>query len=204
MDDKELAEFKDNILKLIADKEHGADINWLVHQFKIKGLNRSYLEKVLEAIDDFEKDVLHLIRGERYYLQRTPLTLKFLDKGGFLNQYESDVEADLEAMAISNQEQTIRDLTQENLKLANQVSSMKLKTYFIPLIISGISAIMAIGSLLFAFSQSTNRVERSELKSIQNEIEVLQSDFKKDNQELKSRLYEAEMLIAVYEEDSIQ
>ena len=198
MDEKELAHFKDDILRLFVDKKNGADIYWLVHQINMEGLNREYIESVLEDIDEWDLNVLQVIRNERYYMQPTPLTKKFLDQGGFVNQYESDLEADLQAASISNQENKIRDLQEENLTLSNQVATMKIKTYWFPIIISSLSAIIAIVSLFYPIPDT---VSKPELQELRNEVDSLRIEFKKENDELKEKLYEAELLIAVYESE---
>ena len=196
MDEKELAHFKDDILRLLVDKDLGADINWLAAKLKIVGANRDYLKTVLDEIDDWNINVLHVTRNERYYMQPTPLTKKFLAIGGFVNQYESDLEADLQAAAISNQENKIRDLQEENLTLSNQVATMKIKTYWFPIILSSLSAIIAIASLFYPIPDTDLKPELQELK---DKVDSLRLDFRKENDDLKERLYEAELLIAVYE-----
>ncbi|MDV7138242.1 hypothetical protein R3X28_05110 [Maribacter sp. TH_r10] len=45
--------------------------------------------------------------------------------------------------------------------------------------------------------------DRNKLKQLERELQQLKIDIKKENNELKERLYEAEMLIAVYESDSL-
>lgn len=188
MDDKELAEFKDSILRLILDKKFGADTSWLFHQFDIEGLTTSFLERVLDEINNWDRDILQLTKDKQYtHLVRTPLTKKFLDNGGFVKQYESDLEADLETEKLNRQTQRIKDLEER-----------KLSRYWIPIVISIVSTLVAVASLI----KTSNSVSQSELKTIQDNIDSLKSDFKKENDKLKSRIYEAEMLIAVYD-DSI-
>jgi hypothetical protein len=62
-----------------------------------------------------------------------------------------------------------------------------------------VSTLVAIASLI----KSSNSVSSSELNDIKTEIDSLRMDFKKENDELKDRIYKAEMLIAIYESDSL-
>ena len=192
MDKKGLAQLKDEILKLLVDKEHGADINWLIVKLNKEWLNRDYLETVLDEIDDWDYNVLHVIRNERYYMQPTPLTQEFLDNGGFVNQYESDLEADIEAEMLRQQTRRIKDLEEK-----------KLRNYRIPIIVSIISAVTAIGSLIYTINKSTDTVSKSELQELKNEVDSLRIEFKKENDSIRNRLYEAEMMIAVYEGEDV-
>lgn len=160
-------------------------------------------EIVSEMCNDGSKYFDYNDDGTWNFLSSNDFTQEFLDNGGFVNQYESDLEADLEATANSNQEGKIRDLQEENLTLSNQVAMMKIKTYWFPIIVSAIGALTAIGSLIYTINQATETVSKTELQELKNEVDSLRIEFKKENDDLKERLYEAELLIAVYEGDSV-
>ncbi|MFX0555819.1 hypothetical protein ACOCEA_03430 [Maribacter sp. CXY002] len=204
MEGKERAELKNKILEFLLS----LDGNY--HNTHIY----SKMGKPVNSIDHFDEILDEMIiDGRRYvdynksdgifYLGRNNFTEEFLHNGGFVNMYENELEAQIQVNSIANQEQAIRDLTQENLKLSNQVANMKLKTYLIPLIISGISAAIAFASLIYVIYINSSKVSQFELRTIESKIDSIKIDFKKENEKLKSRIYEAEMLIAVYESDSL-
>ncbi|QCW98708.1 hypothetical protein FGM00_00680 [Aggregatimonas sangjinii] len=130
----------------------------------------------------------------------TDFTKDLIDAGGFVNMYESDLEADVEAERLARQEQRKSKLQEENLALSNELNRQRLKTHWIPIAVSVISLCLAAYSL---FTPSTD-VTQDELQKVRDEVERLRMDFKKENDDLKERLYEAEMMIAVYESDSLR
>ena len=198
MEEKNRAEFKNSILDFLLGLD-GNYHNDFIYSNMGKPVNsQDHFDEILyEMIDEGERYLYYNNTGGMFYLGSNSFTEEFLKAGGFVTMYESNLEADLQATSIANQEQTIRNLTEQNLTLSNQVAAMKLKTHLIPLVISGLSAIVAIGSL---FYPKSNNVSLSEIKTIHNKLDSLRMDFKKENEELKSRLYEAEMMIAVYED----
>ena len=193
MDGIELAQFKDDTLKYLIT----IDGDYLTEYVYSKMGNPTKTQ------DHFDEIITQMKReAGRYfayskdsgmiYIGSNNFTKEFLDKGGFVNMYESELEAELQAASLAEQDRRIKDLEER-----------KLKNYWWPIIISAISAVVALGSSAFAIHSNSNSVSRSELKTIQKNIKTLETDFKKENDELKSRIYEAEMLIAVYESDSI-
>ena len=134
----------------------------------------------------FKHDHKYFLRHKRpqselkdpiFDLYKTDQTKPFLDKGGFVGIYE-DTKKKLEK--------------KEKVKKA---ADKKTLYWWLPIAVSLISTMVAIVSLI----QSSNSVSQSDIELIQHNIDNLKSDYKKENDELKERIYKAELLIAVYE-----
>ncbi|MDF4204031.1 hypothetical protein PXD56_13745 [Maribacter sp. SA7] len=204
MEGKERAELKNKILEFLLPIDGNPHNDHIYSKMGKPVKSLAHFDIILdEIIREGERYIYYNKSGGMFYLGSNNFTEEFLMAGGFVNMYESELEAELQAASIANQEQAIRNLTEENLSLSNQVANMKLKTYLIPLIISGVSAAVAIISLVVASKSNSNSSSQSEIRNIENKIDSLRIDFKKDNDILKDRIYEAEMLIAVYESDSL-
>ncbi|APA65647.1 hypothetical protein [Maribacter sp. 1_2014MBL_MicDiv] len=117
--------------------------------------------------------------GKIYYI--TNLTKSFIEVGGFTAIYDQK-ERDL--------------LIEQKVKKA---SDKKTLYWWVPITISALSLCFSA----YAISRNSIGVTQKEIKEVNNKIDSLKSNFKKENDKLKSRIYEAEMLIAVYENDSI-
>lgn len=205
MEGKERAILKNQVLEFLLPIDGNPHNNHIYSKMGKPVKSLAHFDEILnEIIREGERYVYYNKSGGMFYLGSNNFTEEFLQNGGFVNMYERELEAQIQADSIANQEQTIRNLTEENLSLSNQVANMKLKTYTIPLIISGVSAAVAIGSLLSSIYTSSSKVSQSELRTIEHKIDSLRIDFEKENDKLKSRIFEAEMLIAVYESDSLK
>ena len=202
MEGKQRAELKNQVLEFLLNKEGSYSNDYIYSEMGEPTISQAHFDELLKEMKN--EAVRYFVYNDRrgyIFAGSNSFTNEFLVKGGFVNMYESELEADLQAVSIQNQEREIRDLQQENLILSNQVAAMKIKTYWLPIIISAISAVVAVGSLIYAINSNSNSVSRSELETIQNNMDSLRSDFLKENDELKEKLFKAEMWISVLEEE---
>jgi len=204
MDGKELAEFKDEILRLIVDKEHGADNRWLYHQVKFDGLTSEYLTEILKEIESFRRSgkLITLTFGETLHIQRTPQTKSFLEKEGFVNEWKLQRETTQRQNHNALRGQRIEELQETNLQLTNRLNRQKLKTHVLPIVISLVALAWSIfkPSDIVSQEEHNKRIERLEYNQKQ-----LEKGLKQENKKLQEKLYKAEMLIKVLEErDSLE
>lgn len=199
MEDKELAELKDIILKWLIEYGSG-DLETINNQLGKPMVDESHLRELIEDMRiDGGKYFDYLEDNPFYVVSKNDLTKIFLDKGGFVNQYESDLEADIEAEKLNKRDERLKSLQEQNLDLANQLSILKLKTHMLPIIISFLSLAFAA----FALFKPSDTISKQDFRDFQDNVEKLKIDFKKENDNLKVRLKNAEMLIAIYESDSL-
>ncbi|WP_430426451.1 hypothetical protein [Maribacter litoralis] len=205
MKGRKRAELKNKILEFF--------INDPVHLFPTETLWNNLGKPVSKL--QFQEVLDEMVSvGGRYFLQTVnspfksygynDLTQDYLDIGGFVNQYESDLEADEQLFKLESQNQRINDLTEENLKLVNRLSKQKLKTHVIPIVISGISALVAIGSLLYMIFKPETSTNIKELKQMEQRLNYIEGTLSNEVDSLKNKLYEAETLIEVYESDTLK
>lgn len=199
MDAVDIAKFKDDILSLIVDKENGADSLWLYHNLKIESLTREYLHQFLEQFHAEHSDYFTLSIGQTYHIQRTPLTKSFLEKGGFTKIYEDQVEKIKEGIQKKREDIKLQELKKENLQLINRLNKQKLKTHWIPIIISLLGLVIALASYFKPSKEVSKTIENSRLKNIEMKMDQLENDLKEDLDSLQNELYEAQMLIDSYE-----
>lgn len=199
MEEKELAEFKNRILSLIVDKEDGADHRWLFYQFKIEGLTEEYLIKIIEQIEKNELELLSIEIAHTHHLRKTINTQRFLNAGGFVNQYESEEEAESERIRLEIQDARIKDLTEENLKIRNKLTQWKLLTHWIPIIVSLISLGFVFYSHFKPSNDSSKEQMSTKIENLEEEVKQLQNGLKQENDKLKNELFKAEQMVRVLE-----
>ena len=203
MEGRERAELKNRVLRFLLKNDR---------DYRPKAIYRSlnspvkFLEHFIELLEEmcqeaskyFDCDVRD--DGSIWVLKQNEFTLEFLEAGGFINQYESDLEAVQEMNRLAVQEERFKGLEEKNLLLGNRLAEQKLKTHWIPITISLIGLGVAIASYFRPSDNVTREELNQELQKVQDTIQQLKTDFKNENEELKERVYEAEMLIAVYED----
>jgi len=183
MDNLEVAQLKDKILRYVVvnDVSNEKDV------FEALGKPLKHLRLFQEFTTEmFRHDNKYFLRHERpqselkdpiFDLYKTAQTKPFLDNGGFVGIYK-DTKKELE----------------KNAKV-KKAADKKTLYWWLPIAVSLISAMVAIVSLI----KSSNSVSHSDIELIRYNIDRLKSDYKKENDELKERIYKAELLIAVYE-----
>lgn len=203
MEGKELAELKNKVLEFMlpmGDDTMGVDLLYkrIPNPFDDpKELLEVLITMTEEAPNYFEFDQKNY---PPIWFSSNGMTQRYLDKGGFVNQYESDREADMEALKLAAQDQRIKD-SQEK----------KLKYWWVPI---GVS-LLGLGIAIASYFRPSDKVTQDQLSNnieviqdsiqslktdFQKETDALRNDFQKESDSLKDRLYKAEMLIAVYGE----
>lgn len=186
MDDFEIAQLKDKILRYVVENDVSNEMD--VFEALDKPLKHVRLFQDFTT-EMFRHDHKYFLRHERpqselkdpiFDLYMTDQTKPFLDKGGFVGIYE-DTKKELEE--------------KEKVKKAANKQTLY---WWLPIGVSIMSTIVAIFSLI----KSSNSVSQSDIELIQYNIDSLKSDFKKENDKLKERIYKAELLIAVYESEA--
>ena len=173
MDDKTKARLKDSILHFLEDQTPH-DTKFIKERCLGVGHTLSETVLLLNEIITYDNSLLEIgdYDKNRFY-SKTEKSKVFLDKGGFVGIYNKQISRE---------------------------KKEKLLRYYTPIIISAISLVIATASYFGPSDNVTQDQLNKEVKTVQDSVERLRMDFKKENDELKERLYEAEMLIAVYED----
>lgn len=185
MDDFKIAQLKDKILQYLVENDVSNEkevFEALGKPLKHLRLFQDFTTEMLRHDNNFflrHKRPQSELKDPIFDLYKTDQTKSFLDKGGFVGIYK-DTKKELEK--------------KEKVKKAADKQTLN---WWLPIAVSLISAIVAIVSLI----QSSNSVSQSDIELIQYNIDRLKSDYKKENDELKERIYKAELLIAVYESE---
>ncbi|SFR65207.1 hypothetical protein [Maribacter stanieri] len=184
MDELELAQVKDRILRYLLDNDNS----------KAEDVFKA-LDKPTNHIDQFREVALDMFRHDHKYFKirqglqydendsgtiyyKTDLTKPFLEIGGFTSIYE----------------QREKDLLME--RKVKKASDKKTLYWWVPIAVSFLSLCFAV----YPLTRKHTEVTKDEIKTIHNKIDSLRSDFKKENTELKEKLYKAELMISVYED----
>lgn len=203
MDGKDLAEFKDGILRLIVDKEHGADNRWLYHQVKFDGLTSEYLTEILKEIESFSRSgkLITLTFGETLHIQRTPHTKSFLGEGGFVKEWKLQRETAQEINHNALRGQRIEELQEKELK-----QKIKNNKYTLPIAIG--SLIISLAALAWSVFKPSDNVSQQEyikrVEQLEYNQKQLEDGLQMKNKELQEKLYKAELWIDVLEKDSLR
>ena len=187
MEGRGLAEFKDSILTLIVDKPNGANLLWLIHQFKMEGLTKEYLIKVLEELDSYShsKNLITLTIGQTYHVIRTPFTKKFLEGGGFVKQFDAETEVIQNEKKAALRGSRIEELQEQNLMLGNenhklnsQLTKQKIKTHWIPIGISIVGLTFAAIPYIMPPVNDLHDQLKPRIDSIENRLKQLENGLK--------------------------
>ncbi|WP_282055674.1 hypothetical protein [Maribacter luteus] len=218
MEGRELADLKNNILKELTN--HNEEINAIIIYDSLNRPLETY-QHFQDLIQEMGRYHKKYIKSKVYYsggrkvkklmVASTIYTRKFLDEGGFVKEYDDETvayrkmnESTLKSSRIKELQLENLKLSNENLGLSNKLSTQKLKTHWIPLVFSGISTLIALGTLVWSIktrsSSLTEEQMNPKIESIQNRLENLENGLKKERDSLKEELYKAEMMVRVLEE----
>ncbi|SNR64261.1 hypothetical protein SAMN04488009_2918 [Maribacter sedimenticola] len=186
MDELGIAQLKDRILTYVMNHNNSKAEN----VYKALGNPMNDIDKfrdVAQNIFTHHHKYFKIRQGIQYdqndsgiIYYKTDLTKSFLKIGGFTSLYE----------------QNEKDLHME--RKVKKASNKKTLYWWVPIVISSMSLLFSSYSILTKKSDIT----QEEINSINNKIDSLKSDFKKENNKLKEQLLKSDLLIAVYE-DSI-
>ncbi|CAM4410404.1 hypothetical protein [Zobellia nedashkovskayae] len=212
MEKKKKAESQDDILKyMLSNSKVKTKHSEMTRMFGSNDFYKDLFNKEFE-LEIIDKLILEIIEfgndivknPHKQNIEPNQNTQKFLNDGGFVSEYYRKTEEDNRKNEYVLGEQRIRELQEENLILNNKFTTQKLKTHWVPIIISMIGvaiSIVALGASKFQFSDNfvldgyIKRIEQLEYNQKQLEKDLLQENYK-----LKEEVYKAEMLISVCEE----
>ncbi|HDZ15513.1 hypothetical protein LCGC14_1191590 [marine sediment metagenome] len=204
MTKQEIAKAKDSILKFMLDN---TKINRAVFANDSYYDQRDFWSKLFdrkissETIDRFISQIINypdtiVSNFKESGIQPNELTKTFLDEGGFVGLYEKERKKIID---LENAKTVIALKNTRQAKLAK----WQIITFW-PLFVLGIfgGVYSAIDMLESNENISVDKYN-SNISEIKKKIDSLRINFKQENNQLEERLYEAEMLIAVYESDSL-
>tara|TARA_R110002051_G_scaffold295992_1_gene361957 strand:- start:5095 stop:5688 length:594 start_codon:yes stop_codon:yes gene_type:complete len=195
MEGSELARFKDNVLEELLKHSDKIDALSLYKQIGEPLDNYNHFETIVEEmLEHFKRYIQGDNSTGRLYIIATVETKQFLKEGGFVLRRKKEIEANGNLTEMALRPGRIERLTEERLKQ----DIRKNKYWWMPIAVSIVSVAIAIAS----YFRPSNNITKDKFKELQDEVEGLRIDFNEENNNLKDRLYKAEMLIAVYESDT--
>lgn len=169
MDEKTKAEYKDKFLRYIMAQERGCSADNLFKDILKPGYPQGYSKKLIDEIDSYNDNLLEVYRGDvSYLLDKTDFTKEFLDKGGFVAEYNRQLEAAQKLNESAKREANIKELQEVELK-------QKIKYNKYALRISIISALVAVASFLYTILQPKPESNDDRLKAIENRLDSLET-----------------------------
>ena len=196
MEDKFTAEAKDRVLLALLQNQSYTTCSDIALDIKDPRYNEQLVKNLLEEIEVSEySSLIEIDKRDPWSASANEGVKDFLVNGGFIMINVKAQEL------LANQERKPLALQEEK----PIVETRKVKIDHKPYWISGISVLIAISSLIYTVTRPSNSVSQEQydakIESIEKDLQQLRIDFKQENDELKDRLYKAEMLIAVYESE---
>lgn len=206
MDNKTKARYKDEIVKYLRDKYpmeiYAKDMakiisNGLLTHQEMIGL----CEEIIS--DDYgviEKGVSAFIASyvavevpkEDFLSTNIYQALENLKEGAEREEKIRDIKR-------GRKKDELDQLQQKNLELSNQLNKTRLKTHWIPIVISIVGLGVAVASFFRPSNEPSKPVDDNRLQNIEMKMEQLENGLKKDLDSIQNQLYEAQMLIDIYE-----
>jgi hypothetical protein len=197
MEEKTKIRLKDEILHYLYEEFprtiHIRDISRVATQ---RVLNPN---QVVELCEEIITDGLEILKkkssNEGISYKATEKMGEFLLKLGGYSKHRADKESFEHQEWIKEYERKelrdkIHGLQLQNLELTNELNKRKLKTHKIPILISGISALIALGALGWSIykpsEESSEPFDDSRLRKMEMKIEQLENNLKKDLDSLQS------------------
>ncbi|AZQ58366.1 hypothetical protein EJ994_05935 [Maribacter sp. MJ134] len=183
MNEKDKAILKNRILEfLYLNKSSLWGLDRLEDNYGKKAPSKGHFRELIKEMSE---------TGSRYfdynwdavphpYFKANDFTKEFLDAGGFVNQYESKKEADEQAARLLMQDERIKNQTEENLRLTTELNRQRLKTHWIPIIISLVGLGIAVASFFRPSNNPSKPVDDNRLQIIEMKMEQIENDLKKD------------------------
>ncbi|MEM9001503.1 MAG: hypothetical protein AAGB24_14665 [Bacteroidota bacterium] len=197
MDKVDRVEFKDEILKLVRESGrcNKRDVSSLFSQ-DAKG---EYFEDIFKELVDSNLINVTSRTKDSTRIEITYQGKELLDLGGFTKQYELEVEKIKEGIQKKREDNKLQELQKENLQLINRLNKQKLKTHWIPIIISLFGLVIALASYFKPSKEISKPIDNSRFNNIEMKMEQLENGLKKDLDSIQNELYEAQMLIDSHE-----
>ncbi len=203
------AKKKDEILKFLLTEPNGMNNMTIARKLfqnktgprEVELLLREMVSEVPSIVDlDERKDSVIAIPND--------LTKKYAAENGYFTQcfMESSfkkIDENKKNEEAEKLEREFRELQSENLKLSTKLSRQKLKTHWIPIAISIIGVLVAIALRFIPTDNSLKEKVYEKLEQQENELELLKTEFKRENDVLKDELSKVQTLFKAQISDSI-
>ena len=186
MEGREKAKLKDSIVKFVMEDENR---EYLKGKYSLGSLYKS-LENPTENINSFSI-MLEEMAAEKprcfklienhamtkiLYFKVTNHAKDIPDDKSFVAEYDAMSETIIKSNQAALRRTQIEELQFENLELSNKLSKQKLKTHWIPIIISGGSFLLAIMPYLTPSKNVTEQQLNPKIDSIQIRLQQLEKD----------------------------
>ncbi|MEP2240412.1 MAG: hypothetical protein ABJI22_18745 [Maribacter sp.] len=208
IDKKRKSIYKDEILSYLNSEIQRPievnEINRIVTNNTLSMLN--LLNFCHEIMDDQPSLLKRSSYLNKITFQATEATSVFLENSGFEKLYNEEINqvniAKAKSEELENQQADLRKEQHKNLKLSNQLTEYKIKTHYLPIVISVLSLMIAAWAL---YNRSEKPMMDEDLiKEIQTRMDYIEGSLLKENDELKEKIYKSEIWIETLEADSLK
>jgi hypothetical protein len=205
MEGRERAELKNKILQyLVDDSGHSFPVSTL---YKNLGESCKSQLQFKDLLDEMKSTGINYFDVHNHSVYESycfnDSTKDFLDEGGFVNQYESELDAENERLKLEAEERTAMDVARNKDKMQLRLSKWQLYTFW-PVFIFGLFG--GLYSLYQIFNKphenKTDTKLYNRVEQLETNQEELENGLKKQNDSLKNELHKAEMLLGIYESEN--
>lgn len=181
MEGLERAKLKDRILQFLLDNPTG---HYDAENFYLKlGKPVNSISHMQEIVDEIKLEAPKWVRSVRTdvfdLLTCNDFTKEFLENGGFVSEYNNQLEAAQRLNEAAKRENKVKELHEVELKL-----KIRNNKYALPLSILSIA--IALASLLITiFKPKPEKLNDEQLKAIQKRMDYLEGTLVKENDSMR-------------------
>jgi hypothetical protein len=178
MEGLERAKLKDSILLFLLEKGGGWGEDGIYLGLGKPTKTENHISEILNEMNLEASKYFYYNDDDGYVLvSANDFTQEFLDKGGFVSEYNKQVVAARKLNENIKRENNVKELKEIDLKL-----NIRNSKFALPLSI--ISILIALGSLLYTISKP-QKINDGQLKAIQERLDYLEGTLVKENDSMR-------------------
>jgi len=176
------ARFKDSILKYLVDNDSSCNNEHIAKDLFKDKIGKGTVRKLCFEINDYDKHILRIVDEGNFVIAiPNDYTKVFLEKGGFSQIYKDDTY-ESERLKKRTIKKERREAVLDNLKIFGIILSIPI----------------SICSLIISLKESPLD---KRFDGINKKVEDFEHRLIRENDSLRNRLYEANLLLKTYEGD---
>lgn len=203
MEGIEEAKLMNQVMDYLLNHKHMVDSYSLFANMGEPMKSHDHFMELLEKMKQIKSKAFELkeikTMDVRLMIGITAFTEDFKNEGGFVHEYNKYKEAAIKINEGTSQDKRIKDLTEQNLRLSNQLKKQKIKTHWIPI---GISIVSLLGSIIIPIVISSmkqpNQSDRIRLDIVEGKIGKLRKEYQQKNDSLYEEMMKLKLLTQPY------
>lgn len=216
MEGRERAELKDRILQTIMEQTFFPEGNyyqsWITEHRLLnyfKGiLQNDEIPLIIREIQEFNENLVYTnedtLKTRNEYKVKIH-TQKFLNIGGFVNQYESELEAETTRRLLEAEERDALTITRGNERRKYILLKWQTKVFWPVFVLGLVGGVYSLFQIYYSFNAGEKDAELiNRIEQLETNQKKLEKGFEIEVKDLKDKLYKADMMISIYESDSLK